>query len=224
MVNMLTTLNDAANQQMISAHERLHSYVKKKDVVARQSEFEESEEIKRRKAALERSFSEHRKSQSIGQGNPPNRLYEDAMRFIVEKQRKIEANKRTKAVEELKDCTFKPKFISKAVVARKNRNEQLVRSASISHDVMKMPQPRHEELFMVAQKKEQKLQKMRYEKQKREIKSLDFKPQISQKSRDMVKQRLTECTFQSAAQLKRVQQESLCSSLLSNLFKDKTGI
>ena len=57
----------------------------------------------------------------------------------------------------------------------------------------------------------------------REKKANDFKPKITQKSRDMVHKRMKECTFQSASQMKKVQLESLSSTLLSNMAADKNG-
>ena len=39
----------------------------------------------------------------------------------------------------------------------------------------------------------------------------------------MVKKRMAECTLQSAQHMKKVQMDSLGSSLLSNLFMDKNG-
>ena len=86
-----------------------------------------------------------------------------------------------------------------------------------------MPQPRHEELFLSAKEREDKLRRMRKEQEMREKKANDFKPKITQKSRDMVHKRMTECTFQSASQMKKVQIESLSSTLLSNMAADKNG-
>ena len=39
----------------------------------------------------------------------------------------------------------------------------------------------------------------------------------------MVKKRMAECTLQSAQFIKKVQMDSLSSSLMSNLFMDKNG-
>lgn len=45
----------------VPTHERLHGYVKKQNVAADMAAITEAEEVKRKKLALERSYSEHRK-------------------------------------------------------------------------------------------------------------------------------------------------------------------
>ena len=74
MLHMLN-LTQAVMSQASSTHDRLHGYVKKQIVAAKDTELAEAEEKKRKKAALEKSFHNHRRSQSIGLGAPNNRLY-----------------------------------------------------------------------------------------------------------------------------------------------------
>lgn len=45
----------------------------------------------------------------------------------------------------------------------KYKKAQQVRAGSISHSVMQMPQPRHEELFLSAKEREEKLNRLRKE-------------------------------------------------------------
>ena len=120
-----------------------------------------------------------------------------AFQQLEERNRRIEEHQQLKDQEELKECTFKPRFITKASTASKHSKKPGklgTRSSSISHSVMQMPQPRHEELFISAKEKEHKLELMRREKQLREKNELDFKPKITQKSRDLVKKRMAQCT------------------------------
>lgn len=148
-----------------------------------------------------------------------------AFQQLEERNRRIEEHQQLKDQEELKECTFKPRFITKASTASKQSKKPMkfgTRSSSISHSVMQMPQPRHEELFISAKEKEHKLELMRREKHLREKNELDFKPKISQKSRDLVKKRMAQCTVQSAAQIKKVNLESLGSTVLSNLNGEKS--
>lgn len=61
MLHMLN-LTQAVMSQASSTHDRLHGYVKKQIVAAKDTELAEAEEKKRKKASLERSFHNHRRS------------------------------------------------------------------------------------------------------------------------------------------------------------------
>lgn len=80
MLHMLD-LTQAVMDASAPTHERLHGYVTKKEVAAKDKIMAEAQEMKRRRDVLERSFSEHRKSQSIGLANPDNRMYNQALQL-----------------------------------------------------------------------------------------------------------------------------------------------
>ena len=103
----------------------------------------------------------------------------------------------------MEECTFKPRFINKAVMNKNLASKKARNYQSISHSVMLMPQPRHEELFMSAKEKEYKLKKMRIEKEKKEKNDLNFNPTISKKSRQMVAKRMNQCSMQSSQAIKK---------------------
>ena len=121
----------------------------------------------------------------------------DARVKIAEKQ---------KAKAEVEGCTFKPKLLTKNSKWGRNEEKRNAANKSVVLDEsidQKVSRQRHDELFDRVKSKQQKLDKMKKDQDNKLKQTLKFKPQINDKSRQMVKARLTQCTMQSAAQIKK---------------------
>ena len=108
-------------------HSRLYQRTLEKDKIARREVQEREEERQRKQEFMLRSFSEHRHSVSLGLTSG-NRMYTKGIKMIENKDREITQEKAKREHEEIKDCTFKPKLLTKK--SDWSKNEQKRRSLS----------------------------------------------------------------------------------------------
>ena len=112
---------------------------------------DKEEERVRKQEFMLRNFSDHR--QAVSQGlSSGNRLYTKGIKMMENKDRKATQEKIVKEHEEVKDCTFKPRFLTVKSSWNKNENER--RAVSQVDKQTGYVAPRFEELYAKGKEKE----------------------------------------------------------------------